>query len=58
MHVNRIRPQTQLSSLSGKTQKEAVWEAPSIEHDVIGIHVPSERRYPTRNRKPLDQLIL
>ena len=58
VHVNRICPQTQLTSLSGTTQKEAVWKAQSIEHDVIDIHVPNERRYPTRNQKPPDRLTL
>ena len=49
VHVNRLRPRTQLTPLvtnSGTTRTEAVWEAPSIEHDVIDTDVPRERCYP------------
>ena len=54
VHVNRLRPRTQLTSSHSSTPRGNHWEAPSIEHDVIdtGLDVPGERRYPTCNRRP------
>ena len=44
VHVNRLRPQTQLTSSHSSTPRGSHWEAPSIEYDVIdmGLDVPGE----------------
>ena len=47
VHVNQLRPRTQLTSSHSSTPRGNHWAAPSIEDDVIdtGLDVPGERHY-------------
>ena len=57
VHVNRLRPRTELSSQNevDKAQNN-LWSPPQIDHQIVVDDTPEERRYPMRNRQQPDWL--
>ena len=60
VHMNRVQhcvqPQGVTEEVPLETSQAAEWCPPQIDHLEVPCSMESERRYPQRNRRPLDWL--